>query len=589
MDTAVSAIDYLFTAPDATAPATQKMPEIQESFASVQRRVDSAYQHDNQPVASSDNSTSAPQRDDLSSKPQENNRSTTIEDDNQSSPALDQSETTDNIHENPKTIDNSQPKQENETVDQRDNLPDAAQKEQKDHSPDAKTAVAKQPEIVQLWIQQYATDKQPGEKGPKRIMQPKAGKQLASQLANARTDKNQPDATETTNASAIPTSTPVKTNATAAAVIAQEASPNNNLAESAQTKPSNNASLVAQVANQQKNTEESRSSTDKPDQPKKEILSKTLEVFTQPQAKPESTNKQNQGSQIPISLQNQKIKSIDVAQMQSNAQTKPIKANPENYKQANLQNDGKGADSKTLDSGNPLLSATKTNEQQSENSMVDSLIEKINGNESQTSKGLLNQQKSGSQNNSNSTTNQILSAGALENSVKETSQVTNITGNNLPQSTNTMAKDGISQQIFESIHGSLQKNQQQITIQLNPPELGRILIKFQESDEKITGLLEVSKPEIRQQIEQALPEILKTLQNAGIQFKRLEVTVNDQPHQQLTKEQNLQGDNFGHNAPGGSDNLDNRSTDQGYDADNFYNDFDQPQFFDADESLNVLI
>ncbi|MHC4211813.1 MAG: hypothetical protein ACYSWP_00435, partial [Planctomycetota bacterium] len=86
MDTAVSAIDYLFAPQETTALAEQKMPEIQESFASVQRR-----------IASSDNSTTAPQRDDFSSTPKENNRSTTIEDDNPSSPGLDQSGTTDNI------------------------------------------------------------------------------------------------------------------------------------------------------------------------------------------------------------------------------------------------------------------------------------------------------------------------------------------------------------------------------------------------------------------------------------------------------------------------------------------------------------
>jgi flagellar hook-length control protein FliK len=185
--------------------------------------------------------------------------------------------------------------------------------------------------------------------------------------------------------------------------------------------------------------------------------------------------------------------------------------------------------------------------------------------------------------------NQVLSAGALENSAKETSQVISLSGNNVAQPTNTMGKDGISQQIFESIHGSLQKGQQQITIQLNPPELGRILIKFQESDEKITGLLEVSKSETRHEIEQALPEILKTLQDAGIQFKRLEVTVNEQSSQQLTKEQNLQGDNFGQNGPGGSDNSDYMATDQESANDNLYHDFDQPQLINANETLNVLI
>ena len=40
MDTAVLATDYLFAAQDATSLAEHRMPEIQESFASVQSRVD---------------------------------------------------------------------------------------------------------------------------------------------------------------------------------------------------------------------------------------------------------------------------------------------------------------------------------------------------------------------------------------------------------------------------------------------------------------------------------------------------------------------------------------------------------------------
>ncbi len=586
MEAGVLTIDYLFTAPDATAQAVQTMPEIKESFASVQSRIDSAYQKDNQNVESSDNSTSATKRDDFSQTVDDDNHSAKIEDHNQYDANVDQSVTTDNIDEKPKTIDNSQSKQENETVNQSDNLPDATSKDKKDHSPDEQTAVAKQPEIVQLWIQQYDTGKQPGEKGPKRIMQTKAGKELASQLANVKTDKNQTDATETT---ASATYKPVKTNATGASVLAQKAYPNTKIAESAQTKASNNVSLVAQIANQQKNTEESASSTDKPAQAKNGIVSKDLEVFTVSQDKAESTQKQSQGSQIPISVANPKTKSIDVTPKQSNDQTQPLMAKPGNSNLANLQNDRKDADSKTLDPGNPRLSVSKANDQKSENIMVDSLIEKSNSNETQTSKGMLNQQKSSSQNNSNSMTNQVLSAGALENSVKETSQVISLSSNNVVQQTNTTGKADISQQIFESIHGSMQKSQHQITIQLNPPELGRVLIKFQESDGKITGLLEVTKPETRQQIEQALPEILKTLQNAGIQFKRLEVTVNDQSSQQFTKEQTLHGDNFSQNGTSRSDNSDYMETDQSSANDNLYHDFEQPQLITADDSLNVLI
>ncbi len=102
----------------------------------------------------------------------------------------------------------------------------------------------------------------------------------------------------------------------------------------------------------------------------------------------------------------------------------------------------------------------------------------------------------------------------------------------------------IGKQILESIHSSLsQKGQdQQITIRLNPPELGKVFIKFQERDSQIIGLLEVSKPQTRIEIQQALPQIIQNLQNSGIQIKRLEVVLSEseQPEQEALKDQSLQ-------------------------------------------------
>ena len=100
----------------------------------------------------------------------------------------------------------------------------------------------------------------------------------------------------------------------------------------------------------------------------------------------------------------------------------------------------------------------------------------------------------------------------------------------------------INKQIQESIQSNLTRNggNQQITIRLNPPELGKVLIKFQEQNNQITGTLEVSKSQTRYQIQQALPEMLRNLQESGIQIKRLEVTLSDQPQQQTFKQQSLQ-------------------------------------------------
>jgi flagellar hook-length control protein FliK len=87
--------------------------------------------------------------------------------------------------------------------------------------------------------------------------------------------------------------------------------------------------------------------------------------------------------------------------------------------------------------------------------------------------------------------------------------------------------ESVGQQIQESVHSSFSQGEQnqQITVQLNPPELGKVLIKFQEQDNQITGLLEVSKTQTRIEIEQVIPQIIRGLQDSGIQIKRLDVVL----------------------------------------------------------------
>ncbi len=102
----------------------------------------------------------------------------------------------------------------------------------------------------------------------------------------------------------------------------------------------------------------------------------------------------------------------------------------------------------------------------------------------------------------------------------------NSPGQNSP---NNAAAD-IGKQILESIHGSLaqQKGDQQITVRLNPPELGKVFIKLQERDAELTGILEVSRTQTRAEIEHALPQMIRNLADCGIQVKRLDVVLSEQ-------------------------------------------------------------
>jgi flagellar hook-length control protein FliK len=88
-----------------------------------------------------------------------------------------------------------------------------------------------------------------------------------------------------------------------------------------------------------------------------------------------------------------------------------------------------------------------------------------------------------------------------------------------------------SEQIIQSIRVNLHTPEQEIYIGLNPPELGRVRIAFRYSDGEITGLLETEKPQTKYDIEQSLPQIVASLQDCGVQVRRVDVVLKDQPQQ----------------------------------------------------------
>jgi len=116
---------------------------------------------------------------------------------------------------------------------------------------------------------------------------------------------------------------------------------------------------------------------------------------------------------------------------------------------------------------------------------------------------------------------------------KEVSQAQNI--ENLSQS--------VAKQMQNSVNIALNRNQNQIVVNLSPPELGRVTIKFIENQNEISGVLQVSKPEIRAELQSALPQIIRNLEASGIQVKRIDVEVYDQNNisQQGSKDQSFQG------------------------------------------------
>ena len=103
----------------------------------------------------------------------------------------------------------------------------------------------------------------------------------------------------------------------------------------------------------------------------------------------------------------------------------------------------------------------------------------------------------------------------------------------------------VGAQILDSVHASLARGDKQVLIRLDPPELGSVMMRFTEQGDRVGAVLEVSRNETRQEIEQALPQVLRSLQEAGVQIRRVDVVVSDQPDRDLSKEQ-LQQDAWGH-------------------------------------------
>ncbi len=94
----------------------------------------------------------------------------------------------------------------------------------------------------------------------------------------------------------------------------------------------------------------------------------------------------------------------------------------------------------------------------------------------------------------------------------------------------------LGEQILDSLQASVTQGQRQVTIRLQPSELGMVLVRFREQGEQLDGVLEVAKTETRRRIEQALPEVVRSLQDAGIAIRRLDVTSGESSAQEFGRD-----------------------------------------------------
>jgi len=249
-----------------------------------------------------------------------------------------------------------------------------------------------------------------------------------------------------------------------------------------------------------------------------------------------------------------------------------------------LENAAKG------DSGQVLSESLAVSaKEQSGNPLGDSLLHKLNTAQVRI---FTDETKNGGSSTSNSGSNfeQMLSPNNAQSPVAEQPLVFTPTAKTADNASPSYVSLSIGEQIQNSINSSLRQGDQQITVLLNPPELGKVCMKFQEHGDQITALLEVDKAQTRYEIQQALPQIVRNLADSGIQIKRLEVVLADQMEQQPYKDQLLQDGWYEQQAGAEGSNPNPFGTNEWLTNDSTYSGFpEREEMLITDDSVNMLI
>ena len=403
------------------------------------------------------------------------------------------------------------------------------------------TSAAVQPSIVQLWLAQYSQNIEHGKKGIARKVGPKAGYELAQMLTGLRPDrfpsgagkiakphKNEPllimDQSQIGPKAA--------SSKTSNALLAADAPPNQG-GNTSTIQSSDRTSLITKALISQENG--------------KELLPETL---VDAGSKTTTASKKPAIAGKPVVGDGQKVPTL-------NPSFPPVQD-----KSSGLQSQftGLGPEKSPLMAEKAVCLKTNPAEQgqvvseppanngirKGDNSPANHAFQMLHRPHLQVSTGQIkNRDSSMSNNSSNSGFEQMLSANNAQSAIAEQSSAfpEGAKTDNLPSQTSPSTDSAsITEQILESIHSSLRQGDEQISIRLNPPELGKVLIEFKQQEHEITGLLEVSKIQTKYEVEQALPQIIQNLADCGIEIKRLEVVLSDgeQQEQQALKDQSLQ-------------------------------------------------
>jgi flagellar hook-length control protein FliK len=263
-----------------------------------------------------------------------------------------------------------------------------------------------------------------------------------------------------------------------------------------------------------------------------------------------------------------------------------------------------GADQQAVSNMPELTESSRSNDKGcvTDSVLNDSILKKLNSEQiisfSKTKDdGNSSAKNSNFEDSSPKTFKQVFSVNNAQYSGTEQSSATASASKMANTSSPNGASTSVGKQIQESIYSSLKQGEQQITIRLNPPELGKVSIQFREQDGQLVGLLEVSRAQTRTEVQQALPQIIQNLAESGIQVKRLEVLLTNQQEQQGFKDPSLAAGADGWSGRGQAGaNSDSQGsnpgwveTDEWLTNDQSYTGFIEPAVQITDDSVNILV
>jgi flagellar hook-length control protein FliK len=134
-------------------------------------------------------------------------------------------------------------------------------------------------------------------------------------------------------------------------------------------------------------------------------------------------------------------------------------------------------------------------------------------------------------------------AASSQQSATAISGVTSQSGTQQVATDALLSARSVAGQVVDGLRSAVGSDRT-MTISLNPPELGRVIIQLQDNGGTVTGVLRVENPVTRINIEQSLPSIVRSLEQAGIQIRRLDVLPTDSVPQQdgsFNRQHDLQG------------------------------------------------